>query len=44
VLLCCPLADPGLRGIPPMLQGDDVEIYIMTKDGIATETLSLKRD
>ena len=26
------------------MQGDDVEIVVMTKEGVRTDTLSLKRD
>lgn len=27
-----------------LVQGDDVEIYVMTKDGVSVDTLALKRD
>lgn len=36
---------PPLRGtVRARMQGDDVEILIITKDGVRSDTLALKRD
>lgn len=40
---CCFLKCPALRALPRP-QGDDVEILVITKDGIRTDSLQLKRD
>ena len=43
-MLCSPWSLPALPPPSLLLQGDDVEILIITKDCIKTDRLELKRD